>query len=227
MAVRTCDIADCGAIHEAKGLCRKHYRAMPARREADRSYAVTYHKINREDCLARLRARNADTAFKDKRRIYNAERRSILRAQYANDPARRARLQKNADRYRQTNRLKVLEQHRVYNAAHKEQFAFYNAQPHVRAKHNQLTKERGQSYSKHRRSLYDAQSGACGICCLSMVYSTSFVHVDHIVPISIAKAAHWPKERIHDILNLQAVHAACNQRKGVSLPNIETLEERY
>lgn len=72
---------------------------------------------------------------------------------------------------------------------------------------------RSHKYTRHRRKLYDAQKGRCGICHQPMAWDPQQVHVDHIVPIAVAKREGWAKNSWHQVWNLQATHAACNRWK--------------
>jgi 5-methylcytosine-specific restriction endonuclease McrA len=204
-----CSVAGCDGLHEAKGMCHKHYCAA-------------YHKANAEAINARHAKNYAtdptkkDASTKAWRETHRESDRAHSRAwQKANPEKANAR----SKRWRKANP----EQARAIAATSRKKNIDKNRERNK--KFRSMNPDRLKIYQATRRSrklladgfhtleevqeLYKKQQGKCAIC--SETLCTNY-HEDHILPLARG-GSNW-------INNIQLTCPSCNRSKGAKHPII-------
>ena len=83
--MRTCEVEGCEGKHEAKGLCRKHYRADPKIKRQEKEYQAKHYAKNRQ-------------RYKERRAKYYTENKQRIKAYYA-DPKNKQRIKDYYSKY--------------------------------------------------------------------------------------------------------------------------------
>lgn len=181
---------------EQKAQQRLRYQrwaAKPGNAEKEKQRLRLLYQSRREELKARSRKWYAD----------NTERAKEAKRRYLEDPEHKQQAQDRAKRWAEAHPDRIQEMKDRWNRAHPESGRI--------AQH----RRRGRVYQAGGfftiddvSALYEAQSGLCGGCGVSI--SCGF-EVDHIMPISRG-GSNWPS-------NLQLLCVSCNRRKSAMHPD--------